>query len=56
VTLVRTIVTYTYERRDIIGGDIKYLLVIERQMLRKIFGTIYCKEGWKKGSNKNCKC
>jgi hypothetical protein len=37
---------------DIIGRGIKYLLDIERQTLRKVFGPIHCKEGWKIRSNK----
>jgi hypothetical protein len=37
---------------NIAGRGIKYLLVIERQMLRKIFRPIHCQEGSKISSNK----
>jgi len=35
------------QNMDIVCEDINNLLVSERQILRKIFGPIQCKEGWR---------
>ena len=52
MTLIRPVVTYTCRTRTLSVWDINNLLVFERQILRKICGSIQCKEVWRIRSNK----
>jgi hypothetical protein len=52
MTLIRPAVTYARETWTLSVRNINNLLVFERQILRKIFGQIQCKEGWRIRSNK----
>jgi hypothetical protein len=46
------VVTHTYETWILSVQDVNSLLVFEIHILRKVFGLIQCKEGWRIRSNK----
>ena len=50
--LVWSVVTYACETRTLSVWDINNLLVFGRRILRKIYGPVQCKEGWRMRSNK----
>jgi hypothetical protein len=45
--LMRLVVTYTCDNRTLSVQDINNLLVFDRQILKKKFGPVQCKEGWR---------
>jgi hypothetical protein len=47
MTLIRPLVTCAGDTWTLSVRDINNLLVSERQTLKKIFGPIQCKEGWR---------
>jgi len=47
VTLIRPVVTYACDNWTLSVQDINNLFVFDRQILRKIFGAVQCKEGWR---------
>ena len=51
MTLIRPVVTGACEALTLFVWDINNLLVFERHILRRIFGPVKCKEGWRIRSN-----
>ena len=51
MTMIKSVVTYASKTWILSVQNINNLLVSERQILRKVFGPIQCKEGWRITSN-----